>query len=136
MPLQLELRNDLASLEDAVVALQDRLLADGLPQPVVDDARLVAEEVLSNAIRHGCVQHEVHALAIQVERDEKWLRLEFSDDGAPYNPLVAEVPAIDAPIQERPIGGLGVFLVCELAESVAYERRDRRNVLLVVLRIH
>jgi len=136
MPLQLELRNDLACLEDAVVALQQRLLHDGLPQAVVDDARLIAEEVLSNSIRHGCVQHEVHSLAIRAERDGKWLRLEFSDDGAPYDPLVAEAPAIDAPIQERPIGGLGVFLVCEIAESVAYERKDRRNVLLVVLRIH
>lgn len=136
MQLQLDLRNDLASLEDAVAALESRLLEHALPRPVVDDARLVAEEILANAIRHGMVQHEVHTLAIRAEREGQRLRMEFHDDGAAYNPLVAPAPPIDAPIEHRPIGGLGVFLVCEVAESVRYERRDGRNVLEVVLRIN
>ncbi|HET7842685.1 MAG TPA: ATP-binding protein [Xanthomonadales bacterium] len=136
MQLQLDLRNDFASLEDAVASLEKRLIEHAVPRPVVDDARLIAEEVLANAIRHGMIQHEVHSLAIRAERDDARLRLEFLDDGAAYNPLVAPVPAIDAPIEQRPVGGLGVFLVCEVAESVRYERRDGRNVLHVVLRIH
>lgn len=136
MPLQLDLRNDLASLEDAVASLEARLLEQSLPRPVVDDARLIAEEVLANAIRHGMVQHEVHSLAIRIDRDDELLTLEFLDDGRAYNPLAAPAPPIDAPLKERPIGGLGVYLVCEVAESVRYERRDGRNVLHVVLRIH
>ena len=48
MQLQLELRNDLASLEDAVAALESRLLEHALPRPVVDDAR------------HGRLQEQTH----------------------------------------------------------------------------
>ena len=136
MLLQLDLRNDLPSLEDAVAAIEQRLLEESVPRPVVDDARLIAEEVLGNAIKHGCAQHEVHTLAVNMERDDERLHLEFRDDGKPYNPLVANPPSIDAPLGERPIGGLGVYLVCEVAESVRYERRDGRNVLHVVLRVH
>jgi anti-sigma regulatory factor (Ser/Thr protein kinase) len=136
MLLQLDLRNDLVSLEDAVAAIEERLIEESVPRPVVDDARLIAEEILGNAIKHGCVQHEVHALAVHMERDDERLHLEFRDDGTPYNPLVTRPPPLDAPLKERPIGGLGVYLVCELAESVRYERRDRLNVLHVVLRVH
>ena len=136
MLLQLELCNDLVSLEDAVAAIEQRLLDESVPRAVVDDARLVAEEILGNAIKHGCAQHEVHALAVQMEREDERLHLEFRDDGTPYNPLVTHPPEIDAPLVERPIGGLGVYLVCEVAESVRYERRDGSNVLHVVLRVH
>mgnify|MGYP003444340506 CR=1 FL=1 len=62
------------------------------------------------------------------------LALAFRDDGAAFDPLARADPDLDAGIDERPIGGLGIFLVRELAESVSYERIGRDNVLRVHLR--
>lgn len=135
MRLRLDLRNDLAELDAAVCALESALGDAGLPFALVHDARLVAEEVLTNAIRHGCDPGAAHAIALEARFEDACLRIEFRDDGAAFDPLAREAPVLDAEIDERPIGGLGVFLVRELAESVSYERAGAFNVLRVVLRL-
>jgi sigma-B regulation protein RsbU (phosphoserine phosphatase) len=54
----------------------------------------------------------------------------FEDSGIPYNPLAAAEPDINAPIDKRRIGGLGIFLVRQLMDSITYERVDgKKNVL-------
>ena len=135
MRLRLDLRNDMTELESAVAALESALGDAGVPADAIHDARLIAEEVLTNAICHGCDPDGTHAIAIEALLEARRLRIEFHDDGEAYDPLAREAPALEADIRERPIGGLGVFLVRELAESVSYERAGRFNVLRVVLRL-
>ncbi|NDJ13692.1 MAG: ATP-binding protein [Acidobacteriia bacterium] len=52
---------------------------------------------------------------------------EVSDACAEYNPLLRPDPNLDVPLLERKAGGLGVFLVKQLADEVEYARRDDRN---------
>ncbi|MCL2487761.1 MAG: ATP-binding protein, partial [Oscillospiraceae bacterium] len=59
----------------------------------------------------------------------------FSDSGMPYDPLSAAAPDILLPAQEREIGGLGLFLVKKLMDSVTYRYEDGRNILTVEKRI-
>jgi serine/threonine-protein kinase RsbW len=54
---------------------------------------------------------------------------EVEDDGRAFNPLEAAAPNLDASIDERPIGGLGIHLVRSVMTSVEYRRQDGRNVL-------
>jgi serine/threonine-protein kinase RsbW len=66
---------------------------------------------------------------IDLEPAEGRLELGVSDDGPAFDPLAMATPDIDAPLEERPIGGLGIYLVREMMAGVSYERRDGRNVL-------
>ena len=61
--------------------------------------------------------------------------MEFTDDGLAFNPIAQPLPDLEADIDERPIGGLGVHLVRELAERVDYTRTRGRNILKVILHI-
>ena len=61
--------------------------------------------------------------------------MEFIDDGLAFNPMSAPAPDLDAEIHERPIGGLGVHLVRELAQRIDYTRTRGRNILKVILLI-
>ena len=63
------------------------------------------------------------------------LAMEFRDDGRPFDPLSQPTPDLYADIADRPIGGLGVHLIRELAEEVAYARDDGQNILRIVLHI-
>ena len=74
------------------------------------------------------------ATTCDVARHDAGLHVEFREDGRPFDPLSHDVPDLDAPLHERPIGGLGVHLVRELAQRVEYERIEPYNVLRVVLR--
>ena len=51
------------------------------------------------------------------------------DDGKPFNPLDAPPPNLDLPIDERPIGGLGIFLMKSLTSAMDYRREGDRNTL-------
>ncbi len=56
----------------------------------------------------------------------------IADDGVPFNPLGAEAPDIDASLEEREIGGLGIHLVRSLMDDVSYQRRIGKNVMTLV----
>ena len=63
--------------------------------------------------------------------DEK-LSLLFEDDGIPYNPTTAKEPDVTLAVEERDIGGLGIFMVKKLASDIQYENAKGKNKLTVV----
>ena len=63
------------------------------------------------------------------------IKIEFEDKGTAYNPLIEKDPDIEKPTEEREVGGLGIFLVKKLMDSVEYKRIDDKNVLIIRKRI-
>jgi anti-sigma regulatory factor (Ser/Thr protein kinase) len=61
--------------------------------------------------------------------------LTVQDEGVPFNPLDAPAADDTAPIEERPIGGLGIHLVRKLMDEIAYAREGNRNRLVVRKRV-
>lgn len=55
----------------------------------------------------------------------------FVDSGMPYNPLEHEDPDINADIEDREVGGLGIFLIKKNVDEISYERRDDQNILTI-----
>lgn len=95
------------------------------PKPAI-----IMDEIVSNIVR--CSGAE--AFAIGFDRTEKGIEMTFTDNGAAFDPTqeVAS-PDLTAPVAEREVGGLGIFMVKKMAKSVAYRRDGQRNVLKVVL---
>ena len=87
-----------------------------------------ADEVTSNIVNHSGAK----GYRIEVERTADRVRLRFSDDGKPYNPLSHVDPDTHAAIEDRPIGGLGLVVVKRLADRMAYASEDGRNVLTLI----
>jgi sigma-B regulation protein RsbU (phosphoserine phosphatase) len=113
-----------ALLDELDAALEHR----GVGATAREDARLVAEEWVSNALNHGSAQHTI-AVKIHFEVQDERLLLEFEDDGSAFDPLAQNLPDIDAPISDRRIGGLGVLLVRQLSQELRYRRSERHNLL-------
>ena len=87
-----------------------------------------ADEVMSNIVNYSGAK----GYRVEAERAPDRLRLRFSDDGRPYNPLSHIDPDTHAAIEDRPIGGLGLVVVKRLADRVAYSRENDRNVLTLI----
>ena len=64
--------------------------------------------------------------------EKKGLEIIIADEGIPFNPLSVPEPDVHVPIEERMIGGLGIFMIRKLADDVTYERDGNRNVLTLV----
>ena len=54
---------------------------------------------------------------------------EVEDDGTPFNPLDVPAPDVTRPIEDRPIGGLGIHLTKKMVDGIDYSLRDGKNVL-------
>lgn len=120
-------RNDLrevARVGDEVRALW---MEQGFPEELEMPVTLALEEALSNVIRHGCVPEQEYDIRVHFSGNEQAVKIEVSDNARPFDPLSLPPPALDVPIQQRKIGGLGVFLVRKLMDEVTYEFREGRN---------
>ena len=106
----------------------------GLSAEVSHDVQLMLEELVCNAVDYGALPDQPLDIRVQLALAPGQATLEFRDQGLAYNPLDQPPPDLDADIADRPVGGLGVHLIRELADSVHYLREEPCNVLRVVLR--
>lgn len=98
-----------------------------------DDAArilILLEELLTNLAKYGYPDGaEPGRAEIVLALNGSQLEIEFIDDGCAFDPLAVPLPNLDAPLEERPIGGLGLHLLRSLADRVSYERINDKNVI-------
>jgi anti-sigma regulatory factor (Ser/Thr protein kinase) len=131
----LELGNRLQDLIPTLNELESLLLKESLPRAVVNELRLIAEEGISNIILYAYESGEERRIEVTVSCDGEEVRLELRDDGKPFNPLDAPNPDLDAPLEARPEGGLGIYLMRSLTDEMSYARESGRNVLILKKRL-
>ena len=106
----------------------------GCEKKMIRQCKLCAEEIFMN-ISSYAYHPETGLVHITMDVVGKpypvKLIFSFSDSGKPFDPLSKEAPDIDAPLDERPVGGLGIFLVTTTMDDVSYEYKDGRNILTV-----
>ena len=114
-----------ASLHAAMEFVRMGALEASLPEARIGELDLLIEEIFMNVCRHGYPdgRQGVVTFTYSVPAPGE-LRVEVADQGAEFNPLTAPPPDLTLNLENRPIGGLGIFLVKALAPSVAY-CRDR-----------
>ncbi|WP_411833256.1 ATP-binding protein [Pseudoxanthomonas mexicana] len=136
MLIRLIVPGEYARLEDLNASLETVLQRHGIEPQVRGDVRLIVEELASNAIDHGgdVPPSGHHELSVDIAIAGGLLKLEFRDTGAPFDPTRVPDPRLDADIEQRPLGGLGVYLIRNLAHDIGYRRDGAYNVLSVSLR--
>ena len=111
--------------------LLDRLAAAATTAGVADGPRrallLAADELVSNVLTHR-EGRDRPRVSLTLTAMPDGLRLEIEDDGPRFDPFAAAAPDTGLPLEDRPIGGLGLLLVKSLAAEGRYERRGEWNV--------
>jgi sigma-B regulation protein RsbU (phosphoserine phosphatase) len=132
MEWNLTLNSELTELENVKQSLNKILNEAGLTGMVIEDAQLIAEEILTNIIEYGYENRNDGHIDLRLEINERNLIMTFKDGGKPFNPLIEVVsPDLNLDDGERSQGGFGFFLVQELSERVDYTYRDGKNILTV-----
>ena len=94
--------------------------------PKISMKLLIAiDEIYSNIVRYSGATEAT----VSINKVENYLKLQFKDNGKPYNPLEAEEPDITASAEDRSIGGLGIFMVKKMLDNVEYSYVDNYNIL-------
>ena len=90
------------------------------------------DEVLSNVANYAYEKKDGSvSINVDVSDDPRQVTITFTDSGTPYDPLKKEDPDITLGADERPIGGLGIFIVKKTMDDVIYEYKDGQNVLQI-----
>ena len=89
---------------------------------------VVVEELVLNIVDYSHSEY----LDIEILRDEKSITLRIHDAGMPFNPLEREIPDLTLPMEDRPIGGLGIFMVIKYMDSVTYDYTGGENILTLI----
>jgi anti-sigma regulatory factor (Ser/Thr protein kinase) len=131
-PLQLRVPNSFDAIPPANEAASQWLESRKVSAAACYLANLAIEELVTNSIKYGYDDTAVHEIEINLSLSDGKVVLTVSDDGHPFNPLEAPEPKTDLPIDERPIGGLGIHLLRQLSDGMTYERRDGRNQVTIV----
>ena len=126
---EISLTPDAESVKTVAEFLDTTLEAWDIPMKVVSKLQIVADEIYSNIVRYSQAKN-AKVIAVQ---NGTVLSLRFEDDGKPYDPTTAAEPDITASAEEREIGGLGIFVVRNMMDSMDYRYKDGHNVLTLLL---
>jgi serine/threonine-protein kinase RsbW/sigma-B regulation protein RsbU (phosphoserine phosphatase) len=136
MRAAIALKNDLSELARLAEALQAFSSSNGLSDGTLFAVNLALEELVTNTISYGFSDEQPHVIDITLHLDGPDLHVRVEDDAAAFNPLERASPDLDAPIEDRAIGGLGVHLVRTLMDDVRYAREGTRNVVSMRKRVN
>ena len=73
-------------------------------------------------------------VTIRISRETEVVRIELVDAGVPFDPLAADAPDIRSELENREVGGLGIFLIRRMLDEVHYSRSGDRNILSLAVR--
>ena len=131
--LTLNMEAQLDEIERIRVAVSILSKAEQWPPELLYQIELVLEEIGTNIIKYGQDGEKETEIQITLTSDSKSLTMEIFDTGKAFDPFAdAPPPDLESDVPDRPIGGLGVYLVRKLMDEATYRREDGMNKVTLV----
>ncbi len=126
-----QLKNSRSEFPRVSVILDTFIAANHLSEQIAFDIHLVIDELLANVISYGYNDRLEHIITVHLRVEINRFHAIVEDDGEEFNPLLVPAPNLDLPLEERRVGGLGIYLVRKLMDHVEYQRRENKNYISV-----
>ncbi len=127
--------NQIAQLEVLADAIESLAAEWEISMSISLNLNLVLEELVTNIIFYGYEDAGEHKILIHLSFEDTILEVRIEDDAKEFNPLLHAEPDVNAPIEEREIGGLGIHFVRKIMDDMTYERLANKNVLILKKKI-
>jgi sigma-B regulation protein RsbU (phosphoserine phosphatase) len=122
---ELKLRPALEAIPQATAFVEAELESSGAAAKVIAQLSIAVDEILSNIAHYSGAAEAAVGIGVQ----DGTVLLRFADNGKPYDPTRKPDPDTGLPLEEREIGGLGIFMVKQFMDSVEYVHQDGLNIL-------
>ncbi len=130
---RIELPAVLPSLPDLTASLSECARKAGFDEHKIGALELAAEEAIVNIIKYSYTETEGTITVVCSTDNDKRLHIDIIDSGRPFNPLTKDTPDTASGIDDRAIGGLGIFFIKKMTDNVSYRREGNRNILSIVM---
>lgn len=110
---------------------------NGLSPAALATLSLCLDELIANALSHGGARLiHIKLIHITATLDGDTLHIRIEDDGTAFDPFTdAPPPPLHCTLDDRPPGGLGIFLVRQSVTEARYKRQGEHNVITLVMRV-
>ncbi len=128
MKRSLKIINDISELDKVMIFIEEMAVNWKIPVKEVFNINLVLEEMISNIIFYAFEDKSDHEILIEVDYNENNLKIMIEEEGKAFNLL--EVPSpdfLDAGVEDRKVGGLGIHLIKTIMDKIEYKRTDDKN---------
>jgi anti-sigma regulatory factor (Ser/Thr protein kinase) len=125
--VEVRITNRLAEISRVADMVEHFAAEHGVPGHVVNDVNIALDEALNNIVSYGYGPGEQSEIVVRLAYQPGEIRIEIEDAGRPFDPLQAAPPDLDKSVQDRRIGGLGIYFIRNLMDEVTYARIDGKN---------
>lgn len=120
------------NLEKVISFVDEILETVECPVKVQMKIDIAVDEIFSNIAHYAyCPQTGMVTVQVEVLKEPWTVCITFIDQGIPYNPLSMPEPDTSSSVEERQLGGLGIYMVRKSMDDVSYEYRERENILTI-----
>ena len=130
----LKITSDINHIPEVSEKLEGTMLAGGFSGEEILDTQLAVEEAITNVIVHG-YGNAGGEIRISCHVADGKVVVQISDSAPPFDPLSLPEPDLDAEVNERRIGGLGIYLLRQVMDDIAYQFLDGKNILTLTKNI-
>jgi len=131
----LRLERRMGELERLAEWIADFGSRHALAQRLILDVQLAVDELVTNTVTYAWNDDLPHEIIVRQRLEPSQWVIELEDDGRAFDPRTVPPAAIDAPPDERPIGGLGIHLARSVVDELDYRREAGRNLLTLRKRL-
>ena len=128
----LVLHSQKADLPRMLAWLEELKLKLGWSEQLAGQLNLILEEWIVNVISYAFTDEELHEIELRLWQDNREIRIQVCDDGIPFDPTVEIPPDLDVPLEERAIGGLGLYFIQQNLDEWHYVRHEDHNIVTMV----
>jgi anti-sigma regulatory factor (Ser/Thr protein kinase) len=132
----LTLSNDVQEIPQLNTFVDEVCEFHGLDPLTSMELNLALEEAVVNVMSYGYPKGTKGYVDISAQSDSSGLKFVIKDSGKPFDPTTKEEVDTTLPAEQRDIGGLGIFLVRKMMDSIKYEYKDGYNILTLKKKVN
>ena len=128
--------NDIGEISNLNKFVEECCIEKELPHDIIMNLKLAIEESVVNIINYGFDQYEIGEISIAIKFQPEEVLVEIKDNGKEFDPTKSSEADTESSLDQRQIGGLGLFLIKNLTDSISYRRVEKFNILTLTKNIN
>jgi len=128
----LAIKPDIREVPGIASVLEPVMRDHGFSEEDVLDTQLAVEEAVTNIVTHGYRGDPRGEIVVSFRALRDRLEIRIEDRAPPFNPLSVPEPVLTGGLEDRKIGGLGIFLIRHVMDETAYHFEDGKNILVLI----
>ena len=135
---ELRVEANIKNLPGVLAFIDEKLEEAGCSMKTQVQIDVAVEEIFVNIASYAYVLKPGIGdalIRVAIRQDPKRVEITFIDSGIPYNPLEKEDPDVTLSVEERRIGGLGIYMVKKSMDGMFYERKEDKNILMITKKL-